>query len=241
MRITFYSITSIKILFLVFAIHTLHAMKDTSSIPQIQQKQTYSEEELILLKGNFRFFPNDIIYLIENIANDFSVIQKFNILNSYFNKLFTEKMLQKLAVTNVYDKYLHTPLTKAIEKQNFSLIIALINKGANVNKPTLMGKSPLYIATKHSEGIATLITQILLEHGADVNASNNNSNTALGNALHDKKYDLAQLFIKYRINLNRPVNSLGETPLQFVTQTNDKKAIDLITRALQNQNKKQKK
>lgn len=243
--------TCALLLFFTSSQAPLHAM-------EIETEKTFSAEELILLKGNLNRIPNDIILYMASPTNNTykEIMQKLPItnkllrLNTYFKKLFASKITyyQKvLDSANAYDKDDgYTPLKKAIINKNINEIIRLINNGADVNKlsnDSVQRVVPLYavINQNYDEAIAIQIAQILLQYGADVNAPNNNSNsfTPLANALVRNKLGLAQLFIDYGANM-RIYPLLSLTPLEFAKKINNQAAIDLITHAIKNQNKKQK-
>lgn len=69
-----------------------------------------------------------------------------------------------------------TPLMRAIEKNDITLIEALLKRGAKVNWKNRQGLTPLMAAMV---GSSPVIVKFLIDSGADVNARSNDSQTAL--------------------------------------------------------------
>jgi len=126
------------------------------------------------------------------------------------------------------DNYQKTPLHLAASKNHPELCRLIIEKGGDVNKKSKRGRTPLNL----TENI--LVTNYLLDAGADVNATDDKGNTAFHYNVsslqwNDRNFDLVKLYIKKGADLSLP-NSDGMTPLEvlqsFPEKPHLKKIID---------------
>lgn len=70
-----------------------------------------------------------------------------------------------------------TPLTVAVEAQNFNTVVSFIAHGAKVNQPgTVWGAMPLHVASKRG---SLNIVKLLVDAGADVNTLDRSKSTPL--------------------------------------------------------------
>ena len=81
----------------------------------------------------------------------------------------------------------------------------LLDHGADVNKATLLGRTPLLVAASTSGTLATI--RLLLEKGADVNAADNSGYTPLIAAASIDNSEAAKLFIEKGASVNAAAKS----------------------------------
>lgn len=103
-------------------------------------------------------------------------------------------LLNQGALINMQDKENGcTPLLLAVKKAHAKVIDVLLERGADVNKPTKFGYTPLMIAAELG---LMKITQKLLKQGAKVNVSTNDGvKTPLLSALMKKHISVAKLLL----------------------------------------------
>ena len=105
------------------------------------------------------------------------------------------------------------------EDNQFKLVKLLLDSGADVNQHKTEGqithyelygfRTPLTQAASNGN---TRITDLLIEYGADINASDYNFSTALNEAVINGRTDVVELLINKGANVNTQ-QSLGDTPL----------------------------
>ena len=76
----------------------------------------------------------------------------------------------------------------------------LLDQGADVNKATLLGRTPLLVAASTSGTLETI--RLLVQKGADVNAADNFGNTPLIAAARGDNAEAAKLFIEKGASVN---------------------------------------
>jgi ankyrin repeat protein len=96
----------------------------------------------------------------------------------------------------------------------------LLDSGANANAESSNGKTPLHLVSrgdydsqKHGVGIARL----LLQHGVDVHAQDNDHGTPLHSAAFSGMPEIARVLLDHGANVNAE-NKQGRTPLHQVAQ-----------------------
>jgi len=90
---------------------------------------------------------------------------------------------------------------KIVATTDYASVLDLINKGANVNarNKKSCNETPLHNATNQQK---FKTVELLLEHGADVNATNGEEKTALHLCCEQNNYEIAELLIKHHANVN---------------------------------------
>jgi ankyrin repeat protein len=112
--------------------------------------------------------------------------------------------------TNATNEYCgDTPLHNAIKGGNTSIIMSLLEHGADINATDKYGNTHLHNAI--NGGNNSIIT-LLLEHGADVNATYKYDNTPLYNAIKGGNTSVVTLLLEHGANVNI-TNRYGDTPL----------------------------
>ena len=121
-----------------------------------------------------------------------------------------------------------TALHWAAQLDRVSIMVALLDAGAEVNPTTRIGHyTPLHIASDHAN---SAIVELLLEAGADVNATTSNS---LATPLHLAAQtvggeDAVRLLLEHGAEANAREGSAGQTPLMFAAAKNRAEAIELL-------------
>lgn len=132
-----------------------------------------------------------------------------------------------------------TALSKAVITLDRDLVSLLLDAGASVNTPTIQGETPLHLAIrtrtrisgggfgslKELQGVVqgkqslnTLtLTDILLQHGADVNARDKRGRTPLFDAAKFARIDMVAKLVARGANVNA-TDTQGRTPLFEATQ-----------------------
>lgn len=116
------------------------------------------------------------------------------------------------------------PQAKPIDLEK--AMIKATKHGQTVMVLSLLAQNPELISARDSDGSTPLhcatwkgherLVQVLLEHGADVNATNNNDHwgtTPLHAAAHGNQRAIAELLIKHGADIHAK-NLNGRTPLQ---------------------------
>ncbi|KAH8987324.1 ankyrin repeat-containing domain protein [Lactarius akahatsu] len=129
-------------------------------------------------------------------------------------------LLERGASVNASDKGHDTTLHLAAFWGRLEIAQVLLQCGANPNAKNKWGETPLHIMSRgkydsqeHGVGIARL----LLEHGTDVHAQDENHDTALHSAAYWGRLELAQVLLKCGATPNAK-NKWGETPLHILSR-----------------------
>jgi ankyrin repeat protein/Na+-transporting NADH:ubiquinone oxidoreductase subunit NqrC len=157
--------------------------------------------------GIFRGESADSIHLATELF-DISQVKKLISEGTYLNAFNTEGEL---------------PLVRAIEQEfqnseiQFQIIKMLVEAGADVNKPQILGLvSPLYAAAEYSQDLRVL--QFLLENGATPNCLNNCDSTPLHVAAIVNNYEFCKFLLENGADINLQ-DQINGTPILAATNT----------------------
>ncbi|MFW5891011.1 MAG: ankyrin repeat domain-containing protein, partial [bacterium] len=121
----------------------------------------------------------------------------------------------------------NTALHYAVAKQNYLLVLKLIDYGADVNIKNKSGLTPLgnslnTLVREYNENDAASKTLLnLLISGADLDFTINNNMSPLDYAIKYDKFELVQVLINSGVNINQKnVANLDFTPLTYALRTN---------------------
>ncbi|MDR1683947.1 MAG: ankyrin repeat domain-containing protein [Elusimicrobiota bacterium] len=118
-------------------------------------------------------------------------------------------------------------LLYAVYNRNDRLVKTLAQKGANLNTPDLLGRTPLFLAVENKD-IFTL--RALIEGKADLDApSGSSAITPLMMAVINKDKNAASALIKAGADVNR-ADANGNSALTYALNLNDKSLIKLLTK-----------
>ena len=116
------------------------------------------------------------------------------------------------------------PLYEAVLRNDSPKVESLLAGGANANEPCPCGTSPLEAAVAQVK--SPEITELLLSHGAEVNArtkpnsfGTTNNWTPLFYAVYDKRADLVKLLLKYHAKVDL-TDVQGKSPLYLAKERN---------------------
>lgn len=147
--------------------------------------------------------------------------------------LFTESFLIP-EVLEKTDKLRYSPLFHAVLWEMSDIVRVIIDKGADIDRKSLIGSTPLHEAVKTGN---LEVTGILLRAGADVNSTDNQGNTPLHEIVYWNSLPLAELLISAGSDINRK-NLEGRSPFHEAVRGGDfemcsyliKKGADLDSR-----------
>lgn len=119
--------------------------------------------------------------------------------------------LIKAGINLDYIIYAHTPLTLSIIKEQFEIAHLLVDGGADVNIPEKMAcrRLPLHMVARL--GLYDLVTK-MVNHGADINAHDAASMTALHWAALEGHFKVVDWLINAGAEVD-PQDEVGHTPL----------------------------
>jgi ankyrin repeat protein len=109
---------------------------------------------------------------------------------------------------------------------HLSLVSLLLEQGAD---PNIASNNAFKVAPIHSAcAISRIdITELLIRHGADVNAKQQQGVTPLLSAAHHGQTTLAKLLIDHGADVNAETGK-GQTPLAMATEKNFQETAQLI-------------
>ena len=103
------------------------------------------------------------------------------------------------------DPHGNTPLINACGDEDYDMVLALVQDGADVNVANIFGRTPLERAVDcvHKNEIdAVKIVSLLLTNNANINAQNIDGETALMKAAYRRHTPLLRLLIDNGANVN---------------------------------------
>eukprot|EP01006_Ploeotia_vitrea_P010110 TRINITY_DN2592_c0_g1_i1.p1 TRINITY_DN2592_c0_g1~~TRINITY_DN2592_c0_g1_i1.p1 ORF type:complete len:580 (-),score=92.31 TRINITY_DN2592_c0_g1_i1:37-1776(-) len=119
----------------------------------------------------------------------------------------------------------------AVEAGDSATLLALIQAGADVNKPDEGGGTPLMLACQRTGPDAEELVTTLLVGGCDVNAQDEGGGTALIRAAEAGNLKVARLLVAAGADVNHRGVFVGGTPLYWATTACD---VELIQFLLEN-------
>ena len=117
---------------------------------------------------------------------------------------FVRSLLEHGVDINTQDGHHKAPLHLAIQYARYNLVRVFLKHDADPDMKTDGGQTPLHLALENEYGLggpkenifgASLSTHLLLEHGADVNAQDDDQTTPLLLAIRQKMYDIARVLL----------------------------------------------
>lgn len=153
------------------------------------KKAVNSDAQICLLHGTIRaveLFP--LVNQITPLETQLNTVPLENIESNPTNY----NVYHTLKMKTIHSNNLVEALAQAIFNNNIEDIEQIIEKGVDLNKPGLTGKTPLTIA---SEKGYIEICEILIKKGADVNALSFEGKTAFIAAILKGQYSVCQLLI----------------------------------------------
>ena len=147
------------------------------------------------------------------------------------DELLVVRLLAEFAKTDINKIYSgegFTPLAIAAYDGKANIIPILLRFGADIKTRDKNGNTPLILVTRLSDQKnAVAVAKQLLDAGIDINAQNNNGETALYRAVLKKNYALIRFLIENGADASIATNQ-GQTPLALAQANADQQAIDLL-------------
>jgi hypothetical protein len=119
-------------------------------------------------------------------------------------------------INGYYGEKKLTPLTYAIQQEQYSIIKLLIRIGADLNQ-SCQDKTPLIHSVQTSQ---IKLTKYLIRKGADINGLSEGGNSALIYAAYEGTAEMAILLVRKKIDFNIK-NSSGFTALDYANEFNN--------------------
>lgn len=121
-----------------------------------------------------------------------------------------------------------TPLDMAIRKGNMAIISSLIDTGANPNLRGEARNPPLITAILSNPPRVFEIVQLLLQHGATINATGEYWASPLHAAVEESPIELIEFLLKNGADVNHRSQMNGMTPLMIATDRKNTSIINLL-------------
>jgi len=128
------------------------------------------------------------------------------------------------------------PVTEAIENDSIATLKSLVKKGADLNKPILIGEeyeledydeiSPLFYAIRKYASLELI--EFMLENGVDLFETDSDGITALDMAIKFKRKDIIKFCIDKGFDLNTTTRKSGITPVMLAACFSDTEMMDML-------------
>lgn len=116
-------------------------------------------------------------------------------------------------------------LFEAAKNGNLAIVNKLLEKGADPNKETINGETPLYIASQYNN---PEVVEVLLEKGADPNkATTDYGETPLFIASVFNHSRVVEALLNHGANVDQAINN-GSTPLYIASQEGHRELVEAL-------------
>ncbi len=132
------------------------------------------------------------------------------------NSSAVKEFFKENDVNGFYGENELTPLTYAIQQDQYKMVKLLVKLGADINQ-LCRNKTPLIHTV---EGNKIKIAKYLVKQGASVNDTTPTGNTALTYTAVQGDLEMAQFLVKNKIDINK-INQAGKTALDYANEFNN--------------------
>ena len=117
-----------------------------------------------------------------------------------------------------------TPLHAAVDNGHLSVVMLLLDGGADIGSRDSSSRTPLHLASYR--GYAEVVS-LLIDRGADLNAKDLNHETPLYFASLRGRQDVARLLLEHHADANHP-DVRGRTPLHLASERGHNEIVRLL-------------
>ena len=136
--------------------------------------------------------------------------------NQHLKKLHDQDSAVLTLVISQYSK----------DSKLLTYLTQIMDQGGNITAKSLSGDSALIMAGWKTNNLALI--KFLVQHGADLNAANNNGDTPLIDAAYLGKTEILRYLLEQGAD-SRLSNKRGRTALDMAKRKKDAEAIKLLT------------
>ena len=196
----------------------LQAIIDHGADVNATEKDNYTALMIACFKRHV-----DAIHALLKVGSDTNIVEDdgWTCLMYAVYKNCSKEVLQAIidhgADVNATDKNNYTALISACEQRDVDAIHVLLKAGSDTNNVDEDGWTCLMYAVDNN--CSNEVLQAIIDHGADVNASNKNNYTALMIAREQKHVDAIHVLLKAGFNTNI-VDEDGWTCLMYAVDNN---------------------
>lgn len=182
-----------------------------------------TEQGISFLQLAAYYRNNEIIQLIRNKKKNIDIFEACCIGELDIVK---KSLAEKPELVNSFSTDGFTPLGLSCFFGHFEIVKYLVGAGADVNIPS---SNPFKVAPIHSASAISNydITDLLIRHGANVNATQQSGVTPLHSAAHNGKVDIIKLLIDHGANVDAMTED-SKTPLDMAAEKGFTDAVNVI-------------
>jgi beta-lactamase regulating signal transducer with metallopeptidase domain len=186
-----------------------------------------NQDDTVLIKGQYKhgYKKIDDQWLIASEAKSEEIASTNNRAARASARAQTSSPGQRVVSSSTSSSAVkYSPLHLAVRNANVGIVRALVENGAELNKPDPEGNLPIHIAVQVADSD---IVELLVSHGADLLQVDQANNTPLHLAAMVAKPDIVKTLLNHGANVN-VTNSEGLSPLDIAVMTGKPEIVELI-------------